>query len=324
MAEFIGRPNIPYGAFRREDVPSTGQTLIDTISRVLGDYSARKAQEQANSIPTSQAIAAGLVPRNVGRNTVTLPDGRSITIGQADPAEQVYGPRIGPPLLKFLQDKVLAQSALEKALSVQGLRTEAVKTGQAAKQEADILNPQEQSVLEELSGAPKGRFAGVRKGAIPVAQLVPKELSSENNKLKNNAEAGLSEISTIRNIFSKTGRATVAKASAGGLTGKLVRLGDKEAIKLKDASANLSDVISRLRTGAAINATEERVYKEAILDWSRDPENNADALNRVQQFLSGVKDDIEAGKRKFGAAKSEPAKSSGSTATNDDPLGVLK
>lgn len=79
MPQFIGRPNINYGAFKREELPSTGQSIFDTLGKILAQYSetqmdrskenraeARKSRETA----TEQSNKKDLLAQNDAADTV--------------------------------------------------------------------------------------------------------------------------------------------------------------------------------------------------------------------------------------------------------------
>lgn len=127
-------------------------------------------------------------------------------------------------------------------------------------------------------------------------QLSGQTLGAEQSKAISNAESGLRALDNMASIISGPGGGA-AVLKVGGRGAGVLGLGDTTAQKLDLAKKEASDVLSRLRTGAAINAQEFEYYNNLLLSRYRTDEGNSQALNQVRQFFQQVIDLNRAGKR---------------------------
>lgn len=109
-----------------------------------------------------------------------------------------------------------------------------------------------------------------------------KPLNSSQQQQANNAVSALKDIQSISDMLSKD--PTIAAKDAvpgGGLAHRLTGTTDYEASK-----SNIVDVISRLRSGAAISASEEKLYKSLLPGPTDSAESAQSKLNRLTQLFS--------------------------------------
>ena len=92
-----------------------------------------------------------------------------------------------------------------------------------------------------------------------------------------------------------------AKNLVGGFGGETLGLlfGGTTAQVLNDNINEAGDTIARLRTGAAITATEEKRYGSLLRGRYKTMEAYLNSLDIVNKFLEGVQKDMATGKRKF-------------------------
>ena len=83
----------------------------------------------------------------------------------------------------------------------------------------------------------------------------PRKLSSEQQKAQNNAESAITSLQDMRNeIFDENGEIRRGNLFQEKLPGAI------GARQLRDQRKNDRDVITRIRTGAALNQSEEKFY----------------------------------------------------------------
>lgn len=103
-----------------------------------------------------------------------------------------------------------------------------------------------------------------------------------------NAQSAISALDTLRNEIGKNPNA-LAKADTPGqtlpLVGGFVTRATGEGV-LRDARNEAADVISRLRTGAAINAQEEKFYKGQLPRAGDSPETINYKLDTLTKFFN--------------------------------------
>ena len=113
-------------------------------------------------------------------------------------------------------------------------------------------------------------------------QYQGKPLSAEAQKVKENAESGLRAISTLENEITQGGKLRLVQAAVPfGLGGARI---------LRTARNEIADVITRLRTGAALNEQEQAFYKRQMpsaLDSGATIKYKLDLFRQLFQRLSG-------------------------------------
>jgi hypothetical protein len=111
----------------------------------------------------------------------------------------------------------------------------------------------------------------------------PKPLNSQQQQQQNNALSGLSDIQNIQNMLAKDPSIAVKDSIPGGsVAHRLTGTTDYEAAK-----QNVVDVISRLRSGAAITEGEAKRYM-SLLPQAGDSAQSANTkLSRLAELLNG-------------------------------------
>lgn len=137
----------------------------------------------------------------------------------------------------------------------------------------------------------------------PLAEDKP--MSAEAAKTSNLAQTGIASIRAIRDIVNKPEekqKLFSSKNIVGGIGGDFMALasGDTQSQILSDKISEVGDALARLRTGAAITASEEARYGKLLKGRFKTAEAYAEALNTVDKFLQGVDNDLRVGRRKLG------------------------
>jgi len=110
----------------------------------------------------------------------------------------------------------------------------------------------------------------------------PQQLNATQQQLANNANSGLSDIQALRQMIGQNPSIAAKDAiPGGGLARRLTGTTDYEASK-----QNIIDVISRLRSGAAISASEEKLYKSLLPGPADSAQSAASKLDRLHSLLS--------------------------------------
>lgn len=203
--------------------------------------------------------------------------------------------------------------------------------------ELQRASPSLRRILAEQMGVDPSELSGLKSteaSNLTRATGVGRPLTAEVIKLKNNAEDGIININNALELFDRVDDTTLKQAAVGGLWGKVGRMGNEDAQQLNKYLSQASDVITRLRTGAALNANEERYYGGIINDFFAGRDVNRRQILELQRFFEGVVQDIEEGRRAYKpssdskadakpAAKADPAGVRGGTKPKNDPLGVF-
>jgi len=107
-------------------------------------------------------------------------------------------------------------------------------------------------------------------------------LNASQQQQANNAISGLQDIQSLSEMLSKDPSLTLKSALPGGsITQRLAGTTDYEAAK-----NNIVDVISRLRSGAAISASEEKLYKSLLPAAGDSAESANSKLSRLANLLN--------------------------------------
>mgnify|MGYP001569517076 CR=1 FL=1 len=145
-------------------------------------------------------------------------------------------------------------------------------------------------------GVPFGTTKAEVVGKVPAAIS---QLGIEATKTRENAISGLGALKVVEEEINKDMKILLKAAVPGAIFARKFETARKEA----------SDVITRLRTGAALNESEERFYKSqlpSILDYG-----NKEAINYKIELFRNLFERLQ---------KSSPIQSFQSE--NNDPLGI--
>jgi len=127
---------------------------------------------------------------------------------------------------------------------------ERVSTGEGTGDMDKLLSPSEAALLSVPYGTT--RTAAAAQGITP---LTTGQLGVEATKTKENALSGIRALNTIESEIRRGGRGLLLLADLPGSLG---------ARTLATARREASDVITRLRTGAALNENEEKFYLKQL------------------------------------------------------------
>ena len=336
MAEFIPRPNIPFNLMERlvqiklaqTDPATTAITSgFDAINKIVSGYNVSKEREreqervqQGQMQHDFRAIIADIVskggefvPSKTGEDTqvVAIPGGISV-----EAIWRAMGNKGPAPVSGMIRRK--GETPEEQAIRAQEFEVK--------RKELDVKGKEADIEAKRLAGGiPKGsikaeevnKFFGseiypagtwvtpeqlnLAKSALAAG---PKPMSGESAKVENMAEAGVRAVAEIKRIVSdpaEKNKLVSAKNLVGGFGGETLGLlfGGTTAQVLNDNINEAGDTIARLRTGAAITATEEKRYGSLLRGRYKTMEAYLNSLDIVNKFLEGVQKDMATGKRKF-------------------------
>jgi len=162
------------------------------------------------------------------------------------------------------------------------------------------INPQtgEAEVLYSAPEKPETTIKDVTIGGKLYRQLIDKNTgqvlqqfelgiagkpSAEMMKQANNAKSGLRALATLESEINRSPD-VIWKAEMPGFVGRIA------AGKYRSARDEAADVITRLRTGAAINANEERFYKEQLPKVGDSPETISYKINKLKNLFKTFAD----------------------------------
>lgn len=114
--------------------------------------------------------------------------------------------------------------------------------------------------------------------------LDSKPLSAEALKVKTAAESGLISTRKISDMVGNnllTGATSVLSKTPFGL-------GNKNSQLFQNNAREISDVLARLRTGAAISQSEEKLYKKYIPNAFESQESQQDKLNKLNYIFQSL------------------------------------
>lgn len=336
MAEFITRPQIPFNLMERlvqiklaqTDPLTTGITAgFDAINKIAQGYNVSKEKEreqervqQGQVSHDFRSILADVIskggefiPSGTGEDTqgAAIPGGISV-----DAIWKAMGGNGSAPFSGMVRHKT--ETPEEKALKARELKVKGLELGvkeQEAALESDRLKtgvPKGSVRAEEVNKLfgsemyPAGTWVtpdqlNLAKSALAAGQ---KPMSGESAKVENMAEAGVRAVAEIRRIVSDPAekkKLVSAKNLVGGFGGDTLGLvfGGTTAQILSDNIQEAGDAIARLRTGAAITATEESRYGGLLKGRFKTMDAYLNSLDIVNKFLEGVQQDMATGKRKF-------------------------
>lgn len=107
-------------------------------------------------------------------------------------------------------------------------------------------------------------------------------LSAERMKLQGNVKSALTDIQKVRDMISKDDGLLIKAEAQIASGGKIPGL----AKDYYTAAYNIMDVISRLRTGAAINPEEISFYSQFIPRWGDDEQTIKNKLDRLEAYYN--------------------------------------
>lgn len=229
-------------------------------------------------------------------------------IQRADKATRVISRPMAENIAKA-QSWMTPQQQAELANRISGMDVEDARLMIPAEprreQNDTTLTDQEQNAIgksmrgEKLSQAD---LKGLRPQVLAQLSLKPIPLSAESAKASANALSGIQQINVALNVLKggKSGKMDIfaANMKPGWLGDTAASMfGSEKAQTLRTAVKEAGDVITRLRTGAALNTQEEKYYGNLLLGFMRGDEGNINSLTVVQNFLKNVENQVRNGRR---------------------------
>lgn len=168
---------------------------------------------------------------------------------------------------------------------------ERIRQGETAGLEAAIAGKKEEeasrrstsgggggSNLDELLSIAEAKSLGVPYGTTRGEAIGSRSLTAEQREAQTNANSALMSLRSIQDKIQK---------GNGGIKGRglFTPLGlSKTAFDKRE----LRDVITRIRTGAALNASEEKFYKKQVPRYGESDATIKAKVNQLAAFYSGV------------------------------------
>ena len=237
-------------------------------------------------------VASSAVPQKILSGTGRALQGTGNTLSRpivSIPASQA-GVRIGAGALGLRDRGIIPEapqsSTLEDSMlqnippDVQGLET----------QDEQIPYPRE-NLLYDIQRDPGNAdeyieyYQQLQEVYAPPASAKP--LSAEASKVLANANSGLTSLDQLSSMISKGGvpKGTVipGRSLLGGAGANLLGTASYDT-----AARNIADVITRLRTGAALTESEERFYRSQLPQAFDDPETIQQKLQLFNDLFSSI------------------------------------
>ena len=258
------------------NVSQLSNTLSGALGRVAGDASAATAGQLSGRAiqslmsqldendPTDAAIMqdlqeSGLISTGLPGETIDNQITNTLVAGGELPPEsaEIFG--FAP------QEQTLASVLSDPAVVQQMMFMDLQQTGGKNIGELQtIFDMGELIRAQQTAGAPE-----------------VEELNATQQKEANNALSGINAIGTIRaNLGDLSKTALPGRGILGGIGARVLGTGE-----LDTAIKEASDVITRLRTGAAINANEERFYKSQLPQAFDSPEVIEQKLGQLENLF---------------------------------------
>ena len=140
-------------------------------------------------------------------------------------------------------------------------------------------------------------------------------MSGEAAKVEGNVKQGSTALRAMIEALKTHPKADMMQRGAVGLGGGVVAAlsQDTDVQGFRQNMKNATDVITRLRTGAALNASEEKFYTNLLGGRYKTREAYINALEQTATFFDQVEADIQAGRRTFTFTKQAAAAPAGKT-----------
>lgn len=193
--------------------------------------------------------------------------------------------------MKYAKDYislVQKEDDLEKQLAVIKAKQEGGSAGD--------MSPQALRIASRLTGIPENELPR-KRAELAALGLSPKPLTGETLKTYNNISDGALDLRQALDVYDKLTPEQIKLASIQGTKGKVFRALDEDAQKLNRLVANAADILSRQRTGAAINTNEERYYGALLNDFYSSKGQNRESLAKFLAFYEKVQGEMELGMR---------------------------
>jgi len=126
---------------------------------------------------------------------------------------------------------------------------------------------------------------------------IPRPLTTKEKDAASDATSGLAAIDELRKIYKDKGAGILLANSAPGIAGRWAG-----ASKWRDMLGEVTDIKTRIRTGAALNESEEAFYAQQAPQLGDTPQDVEYKLNQLEGFylgMSGIPVTISDGEQEF-------------------------
>lgn len=275
-----------------------------------GIQSARtnQAQQQAARVARTQAEQAAMLNEGkIAEQQLDMMPLGQVSPGLADSLKAQYGMEVADmPLGRFKQISPLLQTQMKAE--------EAKKMFAAnAQLRKDLANssPAIQALFELQNGLPPGTLASMKTSELgSLKEQGAKPLTAELLKLKENAQDGIASITTALDLYKKSPQSVKLLGTYKGFGSDVLRTMSPEAQEFARNVDKATDVITRIRTGAALNTNEQVFYNGLVTKITQSNGQNVKAMEELLAFYQKIDADISSGKRtsNLAALTSDPKK----------------
>lgn len=304
--------NVLLGGSAGIQASASGASPLASFALGLGGGIQSVRQHQA-------AQEAARFQRAQQEQTLTLGEGRiaeqqldATPLGQISPnmaakLKEQYGMDVADmPLGRFkqisplLQTQVKADEARKMFAANAGLRKDLANSSPAIQALFELQNNLPPGTLRSMKTAELG---ALKEGAA-------KPLSAELLKLKENAQDGITSISNALDIYKKSPQSVKLLGTYKGFGADVLRTASPEAQEFARSVDKTTDVVTRIRTGAALNAKEQEFYTGLVTKITQSNGQNIKAMEELLKFYEKINADIDAGRRtsSLSALASDPKK----------------
>ena len=145
--------------------------------------------------------------------------------------------------------------------------------------------PQKLSVQEALSLAQQIMPNASESETMSLAKMLMTEASPDVSVASISAQGALADIAKLVNIISENNGVPFSSALPfGGFS--------EEGQVYKNAARNVYDLVTRTRTGAALNQSEEEFYKQFVPGITDTPASIQDKIKRLQDLYSSLAGEV--------------------------------
>lgn len=242
--------------------------------------------------PGGNAIAAakdagGKALETIGGDSVGARFGRGLT-GQVATRLAIPGSVAGEQAVETSTDP--GATVTESTTPTPGMITPETSPGSMADMGSDqIQQGLQAAAIEALARGDTQGIAAIKSvmDIVGAGQKAEKPMSAEAAKVVGNANSGLKSLDQLEAIISEGGvpKGTVlpGRAAFGGFLGNATGTSKYDTI-----SRNVTDAISRLRTGAALTEGEVKFYNSQVPQAFDDPETIRTKVETLRDFFSSV------------------------------------
>lgn len=299
--------------------PTWGQSLGGGLDRFVQNYAMARKQKITEDIMAHQmendvaARAASDARQQADVANFQATQGTFLTPGQFTQAnaalaapEGIRAP-MAPNLIEEVQRihtqgrNIQAGRATTNVLNLGTGETTSVRPGTRVVSGGKAPSAK-QDYINDIVSRYRSDNSSVTPEEMQIAGLSSKRmiLSGETVKLVTNARSGMVSLERMAEVMGR--RPEIYRYARPGVIGTLGSFASSfadegEAQSYQRDFMEASDVITRLRTGAALNRNEEVYYPKLIATILTHPKTAMENVEKLKNFFQQVGDEIESGKR---------------------------